>query len=295
MSSGSVAVIGAGAIGGMLADAASQAGHDVRLCVRTPVTSLTVEQDGAVRQVPVSVVTDPAALAGPAGWVLLTTKAFQTASAFPWLNRLAGPDTTVVVVQNGIDHREHLAPAGLTGPVLPALAYISARRPRPGHVVHVLGHRVIVPDEAAGRAFAMLLAGGPVNVELSADFLTAAWRKLLANVAANPVTALTGQTLAVLSSRGIGSLVRGLLAEAVAAGNAAGARLTGADVMATLDLYQRMGAAAGTSMLEDRLAGRPTEHDDITGAVVRAGDRYGVDVPLNRAVLALLTAVSPAA
>jgi 2-dehydropantoate 2-reductase len=48
-------------------------------------------------------------------------------------------------------------------------------------------------------------------------------------------------------------------------------------------------------MLEDRLAGRPTEHEEITGAVVRAGDRHGVDVPLNRAILALLAAASPAA
>ena len=35
-----VAIIGAGAIGGVIADAASRAGHDVVLCVRTPVPSL---------------------------------------------------------------------------------------------------------------------------------------------------------------------------------------------------------------------------------------------------------------
>ncbi len=238
---------------------------------------------------------DPADLAAPADWVLVTTKAYQTAGMLPWLRRLAGPGTTVVAVQNGVDHACRLAPAGLPRPVLPALAYISARRDGPGRVVHMAGQRVIVPGQAAGPAFAKLLAGGPVDVELSADFLTDAWRKLLTNVAANPVTALTGQTLGVLDSPGIPWLARGLLAEAVAAGNAAGARLSDADVHATLDLYQRLGGAAGTSMLEDRRAGRPTEHDGITGAVVRAGERYGVDVPLNRAVLALLAAVSPAA
>lgn len=293
--SSKVAIIGAGAIGGVLAQAAYQAGHDVVLCVRTPVPSLSVAHDGAVRQVPVRVVSDPATVAGPAGWVVLTTKAHQTAGAIPWLRRLAGPDTTVVAVQNGVDHAERLAPAGLPGAVLPALAYIAARREGPGRVVHVTGRRVVVPDDAAGTAFAKLLAGGPVDVELSADFLTSAWRKLLTNVAANPVTALTGRTLGVLDSPGISSLAEGLLTEAVAAGTAAGARLSAADVTATLDLYRRLGGSAGTSMLEDRLAGRPTEHEDITGAVVRAGDRHGVDVPLNRAVLALLTAVSPAA
>lgn len=290
-----VAIIGAGAIGGVIADAASRAGHDVVLCVRTPVSSLSVRRDGDERQVPVTVVADPDALTGPVDWVLVTTKGHQTAGAFPWLQRLARPETPVVVVQNGVDHARRLAPVGLPGPVLPALAWIWARREEPGRVAHAGGHRLIVPAVPVGRAFATLLAHGPIDVELSADFVTDAWRKLLTNVAASPVTALTGRTMEVLDSPGIGSLVRGLLAEAVAAGNAAGAHLSDADVAATLDWYQSLAGTRGTSMLEDRRAGRPTEHDAITGAVVRAGDRYGVDVPLNRALLALLTATSPAA
>jgi 2-dehydropantoate 2-reductase len=290
-----VAIVGAGAIGGVLADAVSRAGHEVVLCVRTPVPSLTVGRDGAEREVPAMVVADPAGLAGPVDWVLVTTKGHQTAGAFPWLRRLAGPGTPVVAVQNGVDHVRRLAGASLPGPVLPALAWIWARREEPGRVAHAGGHRLIVPEVPVGRAFANLLAGGPIDVELSADFVTDAWRKLLTNVAASPITALTGRTMEVLHSPGIGSLVRGLLAEAVAAGNAAGAHLTDADVAATLDWYQSLAGARGTSMLEDRRAGRPTEHDDITGAVVRAADRHGVDVPLNRAVLALLTATSPAA
>ena len=290
-----VAIVGAGAIGGVLADAVSQAGHQVVLCVRTPVPSLAVRRDGAEHQVPVTVVADPAALTDPVDWVLVTTKGHQTAGTFPWLQRLARPGTPVVAVQNGVDHVQRLAPANLPGPVLPALAWIWARQEEPGLVAHAGGHRLIVPDVPAGRAFAALLAAGPIDVERSADFVTDAWRKLLTNVAASPVTALTGRTMEVLHSPGIGSLVRSLLAEAVAAGNAAGAQLSDADVAETLDWYGSLAPTRGTSMLEDRRAGRPTEHDDITGAVVRAGDQHGVDVPLNRALLALLTAASPAA
>ena len=40
------------------------------------------------------------------------------------------------------------------------------------------------------------------------------------------------------------------------------------------------------------LAGRPLEHEFLTGAVVRAAQRLAVDAPLNRAMLALLGAVS---
>jgi 2-dehydropantoate 2-reductase len=41
-------------------------------------------------------------------------------------------------------------------------------------------------------------------------------------------------------------------------------------------------------MLYDRLAGRPLEHEELTGAVVRRAEAAGVDVPLSRAVLTLL-------
>ena len=39
----------------------------------------------------------------------------------------------------------------------------------------------------------------------------------------------------------------------------------------------------------DRLAERPLEYEALSGAVVRAADRHRIDVPLNRALLALLS------
>lgn len=285
-------MVGGGAIGGVLAQAVVRAGHDVTLCVRSPIRSLSVTRDGQAEQVPVRIAADPGSVAGPVRWVLLATKGQQTPGAAPWLRRLAGPDTVVLVVQNGVEHAERLAPLRLPGTILPALTYIAARRDGPGQIVHVAGDRVVVPDSAAGTAFAALLAAAPVTVNPAPDFRTAAWRKLLTNVAANPVTALTGRPMEVLAAPGMPSLVRGLLAEAVAAGAADGARLSEEDVTATLDFYAGFDPDAGTSMLADRLAGRLTEHDEISGAVVRAAERHGLDVPLNRAVLALLAAAS---
>jgi 2-dehydropantoate 2-reductase len=48
----------------------------------------------------------------------------------------------------------------------------------------------------------------------------------------------------------------------------------------------------GSSMLYDRLAGRSLEYDALNGAVVRIGARHGVPAPLNRAMVALLGAIS---
>jgi 2-dehydropantoate 2-reductase len=53
----------------------------------------------------------------------------------------------------------------------------------------------------------------------------------------------------------------------------------------------RYGDQTGSSMLYDRLAGRPLEHQFLTGEVVRRGQARGLPVPLNAAMLALLDAI----
>ena len=83
--------------------------HDVLACARRPVERLVLEQDDGDVDLPLRIVADPAA-AVPADWVMLCTKAHQTASAAPWLARLCGPDTRVAVLQNGIDHAARTSP-----------------------------------------------------------------------------------------------------------------------------------------------------------------------------------------
>jgi 2-dehydropantoate 2-reductase len=115
-----------------------------------------------------------------------------------------------------------------------------------------------------------------------------AWRKLLSNAVANPITALTGRRNEVLREPATRDLVVGLAREVAAVGRSVGAALGDEDVDALVEHYDGMPAGLGTSMLYDRLAGRPLEHEYLTGAVVATGLRTGVATPLNTAVLALL-------
>ena len=121
------------------------------------------------------------------------------------------------------------------------------------------------------------------------------WRKLLLNVVVNPITALTLQRQAVLRHADVYALCLEILDEAVTVARADGARLAGdeaARIMATLMSYA---PELGTSMYFDRLAGRTLEIEALTGAIVTCAERHGIRVPVNRAMLALLRAVSDAA
>lgn len=286
-----IAIVGGGAVGGVLAEAAHQAGHHVTLCARTPFDQLTLETPEGTGPIPVAVTTEPQQ-AREVDWVVLTTKVQDVPGAEPWLRRFDG--APVVLVQNGVGHRESVAGMALSSPLLPAMIYVIAERVRPGRVLRRSTGRMVVPDDELGARFAELVGGPQLPVQRTADFRTESWRKMLLNVSSNPITALTLRRLDVLAEPDVADLAEGLLEEALAVARAEGAELQQSDVDDLVATFRSgMPAENGTSMLYDRLAGSPTEHEHITGPVVQGGQKHGIPTPLNRAVLALLRGLGP--
>ena len=92
-----IAVIGGGAIGCIFSDAASDAGHDVTLCVRRPLAHIVVERQGVVSVPHLTITANPDAVT-PVDWVFLATKTQDTAGTAPWFDRLIGADTKVSIL-----------------------------------------------------------------------------------------------------------------------------------------------------------------------------------------------------
>ena len=290
-------MIGLGAIGGVAAGCLAAAGrYDLVACVRQPIERLTLDAPDGTVTLPLHALTDPAQ-AKPVDWVLLCTKTHATASTAPWLKALCVPSTRVAVLQNGVDHVARVAPFAGAATVLPVIVYYNGERLGADRVKLRRGADpdVIVADNDAGRAFTQLFEGTPLRVKPGKDFATLAWRKLLLNAVASPVTALTLQRQAVLRRPDIKELCLAVLEEAIAVGRAEGARLADDEAARTLATLFTFAGELGTSMYFDRLAGRPLEHEALTGAIVSAGERHGIATPLNRALLALLRAISDAA
>lgn len=229
--------------------------------------------------------------------MLLCTKAQDTDAAAPWLARLCAPTTRVAVMQNGIDHVARVKPLAGGATVVPVLVYYNGERLAPDRVRmrHAGKYDLIVAADADGRAFADLLDGTELQILHTETFATLAWRKLLINAVANPITALTLQRQAVLRHADVAQLCRAVLDEAVAVARADGVVLRDDEAARTLAALETFSGELGTSMYFDRQAGRPLEIEALTGAIVTCAARHGIPVPVNRALLALLRAVSDAA
>jgi 2-dehydropantoate 2-reductase len=289
-----VAVVGVGAVGGFFGAQLIRTGHHrVVLCVRQPFSVLRLESPvgDIIREV--SVLTNPSG-ACKVDWVLLATKAHQTTAAKSWLERLCGSGTRVAVLQNGVDHVERVAPLAPGAEVLPTVPYCDVTATAPGYIIHRGGGSLVVPASAGSQDLCRIFEGTAAQIVQTSDFVTAAWTKLCRCVATSPINTLTGQRHRVLRRPEIAWLAMGLVAECIEVGRQAGARFGPARPDEVVDL-STFASNSGSSMREDRLAGRPLEYDAQNGTVVRLGELYGIPTPLNRAVTALLAAISDAA
>ena len=282
-----VAVVGVGAIGGVLAALLETAArHKITLCTRRALEVLNVRTPEGLVQVKARNWTD-AAQAEAVDWVLVATKTYDAPGAGAWLRGLAADGAAVAVVQNGGEHRERFAPYIAAERILPVVIDCPVERQADGTVVQRGTARMKVEVGPLGREFAELFKGSAAEVELTEDFRTAAWRKLCIN-APGALNALTKKPAGVLQNAALGRVVLEMVQECAAVGRAEGAQLDDSVPQQVLEGYRAQPGDSINSMLADRLAGRPMEIDARNGVIVRLGEKHGIATPLNRMAAALL-------
>jgi len=286
----SIAIIGPGAIGGTLATwLAQNPDFDITVCARTGFDSLRVETpDGPITASPL-VQTDPAD-ARPVDWVLVATKTYDIDATKPWLDRLAGPQTRVAIVQNGVEHARLFAHLVPVENIVPVMINLPAARTAPGQIIqHAYGF-MAVPAGRNGDDFVALFARTRIGATAEPDFVSQLWVKLTGNCTAI-VPTLTLRATGPVWSEELEAIVRALVEECAAVGRAEGATIAASVVEDAIERSRTMPeGASGGSLHADRLAGHPLEIDARNGVIVRLGKQHGIPTPINQLLVTLLGA-----
>jgi 2-dehydropantoate 2-reductase len=271
-----VAILGPGAVGGVLAVGLAANGVDV-LCIARPATAEAIRSQGlSLRQGQEVRVGRPRVeteLREPVELLLVTVKAPALDEA---LDRVEEPPAVAVPLLNGIEHMETLR-RRLPGTNVAAgsIGRIEAWLERPGVVVQP-SPSVVMTVASGGPAALLRRSGVEVRVDGSDDEVL--WEKLARQA---PTAAATSAT-----QRPIGELrtdpewrgrMRTAIDEACAVAAADGVTLS---PEAEWDIIEGMPPLLTSSTARDIAAGIPSELDAITGAVVRAGTRVGVATPV---------------
>jgi len=303
-----IAVLGPGALGCLLAARLYEAGEAVTLVDYRPGRAALLKRqgielktlEGASRVVPVPIASPTEA--GARDLTIVTVKAYQTRAAARDLPLLMAAGGMALTVQNGLGNLEELAREVGWGRLLAGAALLGVTREGEGRVllagqgpifIGAPAGSQVTPGEVQDVARRFRQAG--LGCQERDDIEAVLWEKLLVNVGLNPLTALLRVPNGVLPQLpGAWELAVAAAREAQAVARAAGLHLD-LDPEARLRQVCTATAANRSSMLQDVLAGRPTEIEALNGQVAARGQAMGVATPINDLLTRLLLALEAAA
>ena len=282
-----IAVLGPGGVGGLVAATLARAGEDVLVVAREETSSVIAARGLRVRSVVLGEFEArprvAPVLAEPADILVVATKATGLEAA---LTRVQTPPALVIPLLNGIEHVAILRDRFGVDAVCAGVIRVESDRPEPGVVEQTspfrsasTSRRPLPPVLEAARQIGV--AGIPTIV--GEDEATVMWSKLVRlNALALSTSAYDLPLGAVRDDPALAAELEGCVVETAAVAVASGATVDAAD---TLRELAEAHAGLGSSMRRDIAAGREPELDAIPGAVVRAGERAGVEVPTVRRLL----------
>ncbi|MDX3568830.1 2-dehydropantoate 2-reductase [Streptomyces sp. ID05-47C] len=280
-----LAILGPGGIGGLLAGLLSRAGHQV-ICLSGEDTSTHLRTQGVrVRSARFGDFTAPVAadteLRAPVDAVLITVKHTALDAALARVPSAALGDALLVPFLNGVEHPAALRARYGPQAVAPAVIRVESTRIAAGVIEHaspfaeidLTGDQVPRPRlDALARA---LTEAGPTT-RILPDETAALWAKMAFLAPFALLTTRHALPLGEVRTRHRADLTA-LVEETAAVSRACGAP---ADPAAALARYDAFPPVTRSSMQRDAEAGRPLELDAIGGALLRAADRHGVPVPV---------------
>ncbi|MBD0694155.1 ketopantoate reductase family protein [Streptomyces sp. CBMA123] len=273
-----VAVLGPGGVGGLIAGLLARDGHRV-ICLAGEQTAAALARDGLhVRSTqfgeftaPVEAVTE---LREPVDAAFVTVKETALADALDRMPPQSLGTGIVVPLLNGLDHMAVLRERYPAGRVVAGTIRVEATRTAPGRIEHTSPFAAI-ELAAPVEEFAEQLRRTGLDVTLREDETAMLWSKLSFLAPFALLTTRHADGIGVVRTEHRDELLA-VLDEITAVTAAIGAP---ADLPTLLAAFDRIPGAMRSSMQRDVEAGRPTELDAIGGAVLRAAEAHSVPTP----------------
>ena len=314
-----ICVVGAGAIGGMLAVKLARSGHELSLIARgahldaIQTNGLKYSEGG--EEIVVTELTATADMTAVTGQdvVLLAVKAHQIEPIADKLMAMLAPEGVIVTLQNGIpwwyfqklpgeyegnivrtvDPEGAVAAAIDPDRIIGCIAYPAATIDAPGVIRHIEGHRFPVgeldgAESERVQAICDAFVGAGFKSFVLPDIRSEIWLKLWGNLSFNPISALTHSTLVdICQFPQTRTLAATMMTEAQQIAEKLG-------VSFRVSLERRIEGAENvgkhkTSMLQDLEAGKPLEIDGMLGVVIELGEQTGTATPAMDVVYALVS------
>jgi 2-dehydropantoate 2-reductase len=294
-----ILVVGTGAVGGFYGSRLDQAGAEVTTVHRSDYATVLKDGihidsiDGPAHFRPKRVLRNVADYGAFPDYILVTLKSLPELDIATIIDPAVGPDTTIFLLQNGVDIEQPISNRFPDNEIVSGLAFICVSRSRPGHILHLCHGRLVIGSYPSGispavRQLAELFEKSKTPCPVSDSIVLERWRKLLWNAPFNPISVLTRtDTVQIMAQPEIVELAREIMEEVCAVSSSVGHFLPQEAVEKNLAETRQM-RPYRTSMLLDYEAGRPMEIEAIVGNIIKAAKNNDVEVPRLETMYSLL-------
>jgi len=282
------AILGVGAIGGLIGTALASLGEDVTVVVRPESLpryprSLSLERPTGPLSATVDVVAE---IAEPVDVLWISTKTYQLQTALETVK--ASPGCTVPLL-NGVDHISVLRTRFGHERVIPATIAVEAEKTAPGGFIQrslFARLNLAASGEPLLGAIIQKLSGLGFTCQFIQNEQTLLWSKLCFLAPFALVTSASGMNLGeIFANADWKRKIMSAVAEACAVANASGAEVDAAQLQVVMDGVL---PSMRSSMQKDLAAGRRLELDAIGGPVLRGAQRHGIDVSTTAELIAVI-------
>ena len=286
-----IAIMGAGGVGGCLGGLLAKAGNDVSLIARGEhleairANGLKLIRPDGEFVVKMDATDDPAEV-GPVDLIIYTVKTFHNRSVITTLKPLMGEETSIITLQNGVESHELLG--SVLGPsnILPGAYWASAHIQTPGVISEdVLSKlsfgEIEVTESLRALDIRKVFRDAGIEADISTDPVQVLWQKFVVLSSLAGITS-AAQTRAseLLKFPDARKMFLDAMEEALAIGMARGIDLSENLAQESLEWIDTL-PDFQVSIHADFEAGRATELDALSGAVIRFGKQIGVKTPVH--------------
>lgn len=231
----------------------------------------------------------------PADLIIIALKHHHLENALNDIKSLAGDDTIILSVMNGLESEKIIGRACGMDKMVDAIAvgidavhenntfaYASPGKIIFGHADHGAGSPRLKDLQAA-------LDRAGIPNEVPEDMMRIMWWKFMINVGVNQASAVLRKPYGTFqSSPDARALMTALMTEVINLAQQVNVDLTPEDIDAWGDILATLSPEGKTSMLQDIEAERKTEVDIFAGKMVSMGKQYQVPTPVNETVLHII-------
>ena len=290
------AIIGTGGVGGYFGGRLAKAGYDVTFLARGAHLKAIQKKGLTIKSILGDFTIDPAKVTdridniGSSNLIILGVKAWQVKDISKDLLTIIKKDTIVMPLQNGVMAAEELMENIKKENIIGGLCRILSKIESPGVINHYGLEPTILFGELDNTAteridlIKTMFDKAGISSKISEDITADLWKKFI-GICVSGLLAVTKTTYGELRElKETRQLMIELLNEIFQLSQKIGIKIEPGFVEKTISVINSYPYGSTSSLTRDVWEGRPSEIEYQNGAVVRLGEKLGIETPVNRFV-----------